>query len=134
MRDKAEHPQPKPSMLADKYFRLKEIDSRLKDQNKAIFEREKNRDQLKKELSECTGIFKGGRRKELQHEINSIDTQISNMKKRLSSIVKVYKFDSVQAFYKEFNIAKSEYLDYKALRAEWKKNYGEKANRVGGGD
>ena len=59
-------PQPKPSVLASKYPRLKEIDSRLRGQNKAIFERGKRRDKLKKELSECTGIFKGGRRKELQ--------------------------------------------------------------------
>ena len=119
-------PQPKPSVLAGKYPRLKEIDSRLKDQNEAIFEREKKRDKLKKELSGCTGIFKGDRRKELQQEIEGIDIQISNMKKRLSSIVKEYKFDSVQAFYKEFKVAKNEYIDYKAACAEWEKAYGEK--------
>ena len=119
-------PQPKPSLLAGKYPRLKEIDSRLKDQNEAIFEREKKRDKLKKELSGCTGIFKGGRRKELQQEIDGIEIQISNMKKRLSSIVKEYKFDSVQTFYKEFKAAKSEYLEYKAACAEWEKTYGEK--------
>ena len=119
--------QPKPSALAGKYPRLKEIDSRLKDQNEAIFEREKKRDKLKKELSECTGIFKGSRRKELQQELNEIDIQISSMKKRLSSIVKEYKFDSVQAFYKEFDAAKREYLDYKAARTEWEKTYGGKA-------
>ena len=119
-------PQPKPSILASKYPRLKEIEDRLKDQNKAIFEREKKRDKLKKELSECTGIFKSGRRKELQQGIDSIDNQISNMKKRLSSIVKEYKFDSVQAFYKELNAAKKEYLEYQAARAEYEKTYGEK--------
>ena len=113
-------------MLAGKYSRLKEIDSRLKDQNEAIFEREKKRDKLKKELSGCTGIFKGGRRKELQQEIDGIDIQISNMKKRLLSIVKEYKFDSVQAFYKEFNASKREYIDYKAYCAEWEKAYGAK--------
>ena len=120
-------PQPKPSILASKYPRLKEIDSKLKDQNRAIFEREKKRDKLKKELSECTGIFKGGRRKELQQEIDRIDYQISNMKKRLSSIVREYKFDSVQAFYKEFDAAKKEYLEYQEARAEYEKIYGEKA-------
>lgn len=119
-------PQPKPSVLASKYPRLKEIEGRLKDQNKAIFGYEKKRDKLKKELSECTGIFKGGRRKELQQEIDGIDIQISNMKKRLSSIVKEYKFDSVQAFYKEYNAAKREYFDYKAALAEYEKTYGEK--------
>ena len=120
-------PQPKPSILAGKYSRLKEIDNRLKDQNEAIFEREKKRDKLKKELSGCMGIFKGDRRKELQQEIDGIDIQISNMKKWLLSIVKEYKFDSVQAFYKEFKIAKREYLDYQAACAEWEKTYGGKA-------
>jgi len=120
-------PYPKPSVLVSKYPRLKEIEGRLKEQNKAIFGREKKRDKLKKELSECMGIFKGGRRKELQQEIDSIDIQISNMKNRLSSIVKEYKFDSVQAFYKELNAAKKEYFDYKAACAEWEKTYGEKA-------
>ena len=113
-------------MLAGKYPRLKEIESRLKDQNKVIFERERKRDKLKKELSECTSIFKGGRRKGLQQEIDGIDIQVSNMKKRLSSIVKEYKFDSVQAFYKELKAAKSEYFDYKADCAEWEKAYGGK--------
>lgn len=120
-------PQPKPSILANKYPRLKEIDNRLKEQNKAIFEREKKRDKLKKELSGCKGIFKGGRRKELQQEIDSIDNQISNMKKRLSSIVREYKFDTVQAFYKEFNASKSENLEYQAACVEYEKIYGEKA-------
>ena len=123
-------PQPQLSVLASKYPRLKEIDSKLKEQNKAIFEREKKRDKLKKELSECTGIFKGGRRKELQQEIDSIDNQIANMKKRLSSIVKEYNFDSVQAFNKELNAAKSENLEYQAARAEYDKIYGEKANDI----
>ena len=80
----------------------------------------------KKELSECTGIFKGGRRKELQQEIDRLDFQISNMKKRLSSIVREYNFDSVQAFNKELNAAKRENQDYEAAYAEYEKTYGEK--------
>ena len=120
-------PQPKPSVLAAKYPRLKEINDRLKDRNKAIFEREKKCDKLKKELSECMGIFKSGRRKELQQEIDMVEKQISNMKKRLSAIVREYKFDSVQAFYKEFNAARKEDIDYRAAHAEWEKIYGDKA-------
>ena len=119
-------PQPKPSVLASKYPRLKEIEGRLKDQNKAIFGREKQRDMLKKELSECTGIFKGGRRRELQQEIDSFDNQIFNMKKRLSSIVKEHHFDSMQAFYKELDVAKRENQNYEAACAEYEKTYGEK--------
>lgn len=37
------------------------------------------------------------------------------------------KFDSVQAFYKEFNVSKKEYFAYKAACAEWDKIYGDKA-------
>ena len=113
--------------LMNQYPHLKEIDSKIKEQNKAIYEREKKRDKLKKELSECMGIFKGGRGKELQQEIDSIDIQICNMKKRLSSIVREYRFGSIQAFYKEFESAKSENLEYQAARAEYDKIYGDKA-------
>ena len=81
---------------------------------------------LKKELSECTGIFKGGRRRELQQEIDSFDNQIFNMKKRLSSIVKEHHFDSMQAFYKELDVAKRENQNYEAACAEYEKTYGEK--------
>ena len=48
------------------------------------------------------------------------------MKKSLSFIVKEYKFDFVQSFYKEFNAAKRGYLDYKAACAEYEKTYREK--------
>ena len=47
----------------------------------------------------------------MQQEIDSIDNQISNIKKRLSSIVRECKFDSVQGFYKEFDAAKKENLE-----------------------
>ena len=49
------------------------------------------------------------------------------MKKRLSAIVREYKFDSVQAFYKELNAAKYKNLEYQAACAEHGKIYGEKA-------
>ena len=37
-----------------------------------------------------------------------------------------YKFDSVQAFYKEFNVAKRENHDYEEACTEYEKTYGEK--------
>jgi len=45
----------------------------------------------------------------------------------LSAIVKEYKFDSVQAFYKELKAARRGYLDYQAERSKYEKTYGEKA-------
>ena len=44
--------------------------------------------------------------------------------------MKEYKFDSVQAFYKELNAAKKEYLEYQAARAEDDKIYGDKATNT----
>ena len=41
----------------------------------------------------------------------------------LSAIVKEYKFDSVQAFYKELNAAEKENRDYKAAHTEREKIY-----------
>lgn len=41
--------------------------------------------------------------------------------------MKEYKFDSVQAFYKEFNAAKREKLDYETACTDWEKTYGDKA-------
>ncbi len=49
------------------------------------------------------------------------------MKKWLLSIVKEYKFDSVQAFYIELNAAKKEKHDYETACADWEKTYGSKA-------
>ena len=59
-------------------------------------------------------------------EIDGIDAKLSNMKKQLSSIVKEYRFDSVQAFYKELDAAKREKLDYEAACTDWEKTYGSK--------
>lgn len=70
-------------------------------------------------FEKCIGIFNGSRRKELQQEIDSLGIQISNMKKRLSSIVNEHHFDSVQVFYKELNAAKKKYLDDQAVCVEY---------------
>ena len=40
--------------------------------------------------------------------------------------MKDYKFDSVQAFYKEFNVANRENHDYEEACTEYEKTYGEK--------
>ena len=40
--------------------------------------------------------------------------------------MKEYKFDSVQAFYKELNAAEKENRDYKTARTKWEKIYGDK--------
>lgn len=50
--------------------------------------------------------------------------RFQRVQKWLSSILKGYHFDSVQAFYKEFNTAKRENLNYETACAEYEKTYG----------
>lgn len=61
-------------LFVDDYIpnKKEEVDTELKNALKATIRR---RSMGKKELSECTGIFKGGRRKELQ-QIDGLEVQI----------------------------------------------------------
>ena len=59
---------PKKSVLASKYPRLADIYHKLKKQNTAIYEREKQLTSVEKELVGAKGIFKAKQRKELQEQ------------------------------------------------------------------
>lgn len=75
------------SPLAAKYLKRQNAYDELQKQNEAIFMQEHNRNELKIELSECNGLFKSGKRAELQKQIDELDSMINNMKRYLSSIV-----------------------------------------------
>lgn len=53
---------------------------------------------VKKELANTKGIFKRKQRKELQEQINELESQIDNMKRYLSSIVQRDGYDTVKEF------------------------------------
>lgn len=71
--------KPVKSLLATKFHRLTDIYHKLENQNEAIYEREQQLGGLEKELANAKGIFKGKQRKELQEQIEQLQTQIENM-------------------------------------------------------
>lgn len=81
---------PKMSPLASKYVQFKNIHKELQRQNEAIFGLERNRGNLEIELADCKGVFKSGKRTELQKQIDELDRMVNNMKRKLLSIVQEY--------------------------------------------
>lgn len=81
---------PKMSPLASKYVQFKNIHKELQRQNEAIFGLERNIGNLEIELADCKGVFKSGKRTELQKQIDELDRMVNNMKRKLSSIVQEY--------------------------------------------
>lgn len=103
--------------LASAYFRLSDIYEKLKEQNYAIYEKEQQLQDLQFKLNNAKGIFKGKQRKELQSDIE-------NMKKHLSRIVKEYGYDTVKAFMTSYQASKEAYDDYQLEFELWKRAYG----------
>ena len=119
-------PRPQPSPEAVSYRHLCEIYQKLQEQNKAIFALEKQRSDLEIELSDSKGIFKAKRRSELSTEIAGLEERIARMKVRLSHIVKEYRYQNVEAFYKAFHKSGTAYGDYQDSLKNWEQRYGNK--------
>lgn len=118
---------PVKSVLASKFHRLTDIYHKLEKQSEAIYEREQQFGGLEKELANAKGIFKGKQRKEMQGQIEQLQTQIENMKRYLSSIVQGYDYKNVKEFLAEYKASKAEYNDYKSAVAKWEQQTGNKA-------
>lgn len=119
---------PKKSILASKYLRLAGIHNKLEKQNLAIYEREQQLADVDKEFAGAKGIFKAKQRKELQEQMEQLQTQIKNMKRYLSTIVQGYGYKNVKEFLAEYKASKAEYDDYSKAVAKWEKLTGEKVD------
>lgn len=119
---------PKKSVLASKFHRLEGIYQKLDEQNKAIYKREQQLKTWEQKLSEVKGMFKGKERKQLQEQMEQLQTQIENMKRYLPTIVQGYGYKTVKGFLAEYKASKAEYGDYKKAVAEWEKLTGEKVD------
>ena len=111
--------KPKMSAMANKYKRLSGIHDKLVRQNEAIYKREKILKAKETELKNCKSLFKGKERRELQEQINRLQTRIEVMKKRISMIVKEHRYVNGKVFVKEYQLAKAEYGDYKKTVKAW---------------
>jgi len=117
--------KPKKSARAAEYPRMEEIYVKLQQQNRAISQKEQRLGNLETELSECKGIFKGKRRKELQGEIEETKKQLEPMKQRLTDIVTLCGYQNVGAFLVEHEKSRAEYEWYKCNVSDWERTYGE---------
>ena len=67
---------------------------------------------IDEDLKNCTGLFQGNKRKELQAQSDKYTKTIQTMKQGLSHIVQDYKYPT-------------EYESYVRATKEWKSEYGE---------
>lgn len=72
--------KPEKPLLLSKYSAIMDLDAELKRRNDEIFRVERERSNLEIELSECSGVFKQKRRKELQEQISILDGKAEKMK------------------------------------------------------
>ena len=119
---------PKKSVLASKFHRLEGIYQKLDEQNKAIYKREQQLKTLEQKISEVKGMLKGKERKQLQEQMEQLQTQIENMKRYLPTIVQGYGYKNVKEFLAAYKTSKAEYGDYRKSVAEWEKLTGEKVD------
>ena len=119
--ERAEPKQPEMTRLASKYPKFFKVKKELDEQNTAIQQKQKQLSAKKKELSEVKGWFKGRKKKELQKEIDELNSQIRDMKDYLPRIVQKIGYRSVQEFLKDFKVSQTEYSQYRTAIEKWKK-------------
>ena len=84
-----------------KYSAIMDLDAELKRRNDEIFRVERERSNLEIELSECSGVFKQKRRKELQEQISILDGKAEKMKAELSRMIQDAGYANASEFYTE---------------------------------
>lgn len=109
----------KPALLS-KYPLIMELDTELKHRNDEIFAVEQERSNLEIELSECTGVFKQKRRKELQERISLLDKKSEKMKAELSKVLRESGYVNAAEFYTELFMVREEKRKYEAEIYEWR--------------
>lgn len=108
----------KPALLS-KYPLIMELDTELKRRNDEIFAVEQERSNLEIELSECTGVFKQKRRKELQERITLLDRKAEKMRAELSKMLRDAGYVNAAEFYTELFMAREEKRKYEEACKEW---------------
>ncbi len=118
-------PKPKAPESLMKWNQMLEVNDKLRKQNEAIFQVESERSDVYMALAECKGIFKAGKKKQLQEKYDKLSERIKNMRAGLGRIVLDYGYKNVDEFYRLFNVAVDDYSTYQAQVKEWNAKYGE---------
>ncbi len=112
-------PPVKPA-LAEQYPNLNVIYRKLDNQNHAIYLKEQELAEVKRELEDTKGLFKGKQRKKLQDNINKLVSSIDDMKQQLSGIVQNYGYRNVKEFLAKYEAAQTAYGEYQRAAKAWK--------------
>lgn len=111
--------KPEKSLLLSKYSGIMDLDAELKRRNDEIFRVERERGNLEIELSECSGVFKQKRKKELQEQIAILDRKTEKMKAELSRVIQDAGYTNASEFYTELFMVREEKLKYEEACKEW---------------
>lgn len=107
------------ALLLLKYSMIMESDTELKRRNDELFKVERERGNLEIEASECTGVFKQKRRKELQEQIAILDKKAEKMKTELSKVLQNAGYTNAAEFYTELFMVREEKQKYEVACKEW---------------
>lgn len=108
----------KPALLS-KYPSIMKLYTELKRRNDEIFAVEQERSNLEIELSECTGVFKQKRRKELQERITLLDRKAEKMKSEFSKVLRESGYANAAEFFTELFAVREEKRKYEEACKVW---------------
>lgn len=111
--------KPEKPLLLSKYSAIMALDAELKRRNDDIFRVERERGNLEIELSECSGVFKQKRKKELQEQIAVLDRKAEKMKSNLSNVLRDAGYANASEFYTELFMVREERQRYEEACKEW---------------
>ena len=117
----------KPVMSAEAaaYPTLLKIYKELNRQNGIIFDAERERNELELECDSLKGFAKLTKKGELQSRIDRKNEEIDLLKVGLSGIIKRYRYQNVQEFYRIYRKSYNAYIAYKEQVTKWEKTYGD---------
>ena len=122
--------KPEKSLLLSKYSGIMDLDAELKRRNDEIFRVERERGNLEIELSECSGVFKQKRKKEMQEQIAVLDRDAEKMKSELSNVLRDAGYANASEFYTELFMVREEKQRYEEAYKEWQQKCVEVENSI----
>mgnify|MGYP000780396491 CR=1 FL=1 len=120
IREKDMPPKPVLNMDMDEFRTMQTLMLKVQKQAKAIKKiQEVTLPNLRQQLSETTGIFKGKERKALEKQIQQIEAELDEKLDKLPDILTDDGYPDVQAFMKTYRKAEAIVTQYNQDLAEW---------------
>ena len=120
IREKDMPPKPVLDMDMDEFRTMQTLMLKVQKQAKAIKKiQEVTLPNLRQQLAETTGIFKGKERKALEKQIQQTETELAEKLDKIPDILKDDGYPDVQAFMKTYRKAEAIVTQYNQDLAEW---------------